>query len=64
MISTVRLTMDIPIEHHPNATDQYIKDKVLRAVHDLKTEVTSTTKTETYRVFQTASCYTYVLPQG
>jgi len=61
MITTVRITMDIPIEHHSDASEKYITTAVQEAVHNNKVSVLSSRDVESYKVLADTNRHTEIL---
>ena len=62
MISKIRLTMDIPVEHHSDADETYLRNAVLEGIRNMQTTVRTSDTKRAYSIMKDTFRHTEVLP--
>jgi len=62
MISIIRLTIDIPIEHHAYADKTYLENVVSESIFNQQGSARSTDEKKSYRILLESNRYAKVLP--
>ena len=62
MISKVRITLDIPIKHHIEASEVYIRTAVLESVYNQETSISSKEPKKSYSIMRDTFRQAIILP--